>query len=240
MLKEISCRYAEKNEPALCGINIEIPARKTTGIVGASGAGKSTFLDVLTGLLPFDSGSIFVDGTPLSEGNMRDWRTTLGYVSQQIYLADATVARNIAFGVPDSEIDDGRVEAAAKLASIHDFIVCEMPEKYKTMVGENGMRLSGGQRQRLGIARALYRDPSVLIFDEATSALDGITEDAVIESIRKLSTQKTIVIIAHRLATVRHCDNIYLLDKGRVVDEGTYTDLLASSAMFRQMAKLAN
>jgi ABC-type multidrug transport system fused ATPase/permease subunit len=238
--QNVSCRYAAKDEPALYAINIRIPARKTIGIVGSSGAGKSTFLDVLTGLLPADGGAILVDGVPLCKDNIREWRESLGYVSQQIYLADDTVRRNIAFGIPDAEIDHARVEAAARLASIHDFVVGEMPDQYATIIGENGVRLSGGQRQRLGIARAVYRDPPVLIFDEATSALDGITEDAVIEAIRKLSSRKTIVIVAHRLATVQHCDNIYLLDRGRVIDEGTYVELLERSMMFRQMAKVSN
>ena len=177
--KDVSCRYAEADEPALRDINIVIPACKTIGIVGASGAGKSTFVDVLAGLLPLETGRILIDDVPLTDSNVRLWRRSIGYVAQQIYLADDTIRRNIAFGVADADIDEHLIERAARLASIHDFIMDEMPDRYDTIIGENGVRLSGGQRQRLGIARALYRNPSVLVFDEATSALDGITEDAV-------------------------------------------------------------
>lgn len=234
-----SCRYAEGDEPALRDIDIVIPSCKTIGIVGASGAGKSTFVDVLAGLLPLETGQILIDDTPLTDGNVRLWRESIGYVAQQIYLADDTVRRNIALGIADADIDERLIESAARLASIHDFIVNEMPDRYDTVIGENGARLSGGQRQRLGIARALYRNPSVLVFDEATSALDGITEDAVIDAIKELSSQKTIVIIAHRFATVQHCDHIYLLDKGRIVDSGNYSQLLTRNNIFRQMAKIA-
>jgi ABC-type multidrug transport system fused ATPase/permease subunit len=239
VFKSVSSRYAEAEEPTLQNVDIVIPVYKTIGIVGASGAGKSTFIDVLTGMLPIESGEMLIDGLRLNESNARAWRRSIGYVPQHIYLADDTIRCNIAFGVPESEIDDSRIEKAARLASIHDFIVSEMPTQYETVIGENGMRLSGGQRQRLGIARALYRDPPVLILDEATSALDGITEDAVIESIRRLGAKKTIVIITHRFASVRDCDNIYLLAGGRVVDQGNYADLLNRNKAFRQMAKVA-
>jgi ABC-type multidrug transport system fused ATPase/permease subunit len=239
IFESVSSRYAESEEPILQGINIVIPAFKTVGIVGSSGAGKSTFIDVLTGLLPIESGRILIDGVELSEQNVRAWRRSIGYVSQHVYLADDTVRRNIALGLHDREIDDAKVEQAARLANIHDFITESLPEKYATMIGENGVRLSGGQRQRLGIARALYRDPSVLVMDEATSALDGITEDAVIDAVRELSSKKTIVIVAHRLTTVQHCSNIYFLENGKVSDQGVYDDLLVRNATFRQMAKVA-
>jgi ABC-type multidrug transport system fused ATPase/permease subunit len=238
VFRKVSCRYESKDTPALSDIDICIPARKTIGIVGSSGAGKSTFLDVLTGLLPIDRGSIWIGDVQLTGSNIRHWRAGVGYVAQQVYLADDTVRQNIALGIPDAEVDEAKVEAAARIASIHDFIVNELTRGYDTTIGENGARLSGGQRQRLGIARALYRDPPFLIFDEATSALDGLTEESVIGAIRKLSSRKTIVIVAHRLATVQHCDNIYVLDKGRVVDEGSYDWLLENSLIFRQMARV--
>lgn len=238
-LVAVTSRYEDATEPSLSGVNIVVPAFETIGIVGASGAGKSTFVDVLTGLLPVEAGEIRVDGVVLNQANMRAWRRSVGYVPQQIYLSDSTVRANIALGVPEGEIDDLCVERAARLASIHDFVTKEMPEKYETIVGENGVRLSGGQRQRLGIARALYRDPSLLIFDEATSALDGMTEDAVIAAIKALAAEKTIIIVAHRLATVQHCNNIYMFERGAVVDEGSYQDLLRRNQVFRQMARVA-
>jgi ABC-type multidrug transport system fused ATPase/permease subunit len=157
-------------------------------------------------------------------------------VPQHIYIADDTIARNIAFGMPDEAIDMAAVRRAARIANLADFIESELPEGYATAVGERGVRLSGGQRQRIGIARALYRDPSVLVMDEATSALDGITEESVMDALHSLSRKKTIIVIAHRLTTVRECDAIYLLEKGRIVAQGTYPDLMRESAWFRKAA----
>jgi ABC-type multidrug transport system fused ATPase/permease subunit len=170
---------------------------------------------------------------------VRRWQRSLGYVPQQIYLSDDTIAANIAFGVPASRIDSAAVEKAARVASLHDFITDELPEGYQTRVGERGVRLSGGQRQRIGIARALYHDPDVLILDEATSALDNLTEQAVMEAVQALSRRKTIIMIAHRLSTVRDCDCIYMLDHGEVVASGTFAELIASNSRFRELSQMA-
>lgn len=166
------------------------------------------------------------------------WQKNIGHVPQHIFLADDTVTRNIAFGVADDEIDMRTVQKAAQLANIHHFVMNELPLGYGTEVGERGIRLSGGQRQRIGIARAMYHDPSLLIFDEATSALDGITEEVILEAIHKLARKKTIIIIAHRLSTVKECDIVYLMEQGKIVDQGLYQELLANNEQFRKMAKI--
>jgi ABC-type multidrug transport system fused ATPase/permease subunit len=163
----------------------------------------------------------------------------LGYVPQHIYLSDDTLARNIAFGVPGDEINMESVATAARVANLDLFVNEELPERYDTVVGERGVRLSGGQRQRIGIARAMYHDPDVLVMDEATSALDTITEQAVMDAIEHLTHEKTIIIIAHRISTVRDCDKILLLESGKVTARGTYDELLATSARFRRMAKVS-
>ena len=162
------------------------------------------------------TGEIRIDHVPLTDGNLRAWQNNLGYVPQHIYLSDASVARNIAFGTPDAVIDHAAVERAARIAHIHEFVVDELPERYDTVVGERGIRLSGGQRQRVGIARALYHNPAVLIFDEATSALDNDTEAAVMEAINELAGTRTILIVAHRLTTLRGCDVLVRLENGCV------------------------
>lgn len=166
--------------------------------------------------------------------SMRAFRARVGYVPQQVFLSNATVAENIAFGLPAALIDRASVEEAARLAQADEF-VRELPSAYDTIVGERGVKLSGGQRQRLGIARALYHRPSVLVFDEATSALDGLTEDSVMEAIRRLAGERTVILVAHRLRTVEACDRIVLLDAGRVVGQGTYAELEATSAAFRRL-----
>lgn len=202
-------RYAypsAPDKPVLNGVDLVIPANTSLGIAGASGSGKSTLVDILLGLLQPQAGTLSVDGTPITAQNLLAWQTAIGYVPQHIYLADASVAENIAFGVPRESIDMQAVERAARAAQIHEFVIGELPEGYHTMVGDRGIRLSGGQRQRVGIARALYRDPPVLLMDEATSALDGTTEASVNEAIRNVSRQKTIVVIAHREASLNACD----------------------------------
>ena len=232
--------YPKAETPVLEDFNLTIHARKMVGLVGGTGAGKTTLIDILLGLLTPQEGEMLIDGVKLDKGNLRMWQRNIGYVPQHIYLCDDTVTRNIAFGVLDEDIDHQAVERAARLASIHDFVTGDLPLGYETEVGERGVRLSGGQRQRIGIARALYYNPSVLVFDEATSALDGITEDVILEAIHQLAHQKTIIIVAHRLSTVRECNNIYLLEKGRIIDQGTYAELLANNQQFRKMAKIVS
>ncbi len=229
-------RYANAMRPALSGLDMSIPARTTVGIVGGTGAGKTTLVDLILGLLVPDEGEIRVDGTPITLENQRNWQQSLGYVPQSIFLTDESIAANIAFGVPKDEIDMAAVEHAARTAALHDFVVSELPLGYSTLVGERGVRLSGGQRQRIGIARALYRDPSLLIMDEATSALDNITERVVMEAVQNIRNDKTIILIAHRLSTVRTCDRIFLMEHGVLAAQGSYEELVAKSDTFRQMA----
>jgi ABC-type multidrug transport system fused ATPase/permease subunit len=205
------------------------------GIVGRTGAGKTTVVDVILGLLSPQKGQLLVDDRLITTNNKRAWQRRLGYVPQYIFLIDDTVAANIAFGVAPSQVDLEAVERAARIANLHSFVTEELEQGYATLIGERGVRLSGGQRQRIGIARALYHDPDIIIMDEATSALDNITERAVIEAVNNLANRKTIVIIAHRLTTVRRCDDILLLEHGRVVAKGPYDELKGNSEQFREM-----
>jgi ABC-type multidrug transport system fused ATPase/permease subunit len=208
-------RYAypsAPDKPVFDGFDLVVPANASLGIAGRSGAGKSTLMDLLLGLLQPQAGTLEIDGVAVDAGNVAAWQRAIGYVPQHIFLADASVAENIAFGVPREEIDMQAVERAARTAQIHDFVANELPQGYDTDVGDRGIRLSGGQRQRVGIARALYRDPPVLFLDEATSALDAQTEEALNEAIRKLSGSKTIVVIAHKEASLRGCDRTIHID----------------------------
>jgi ATP-binding cassette, subfamily B, bacterial PglK len=234
-LRDLTFRYPASERDTLTGLSITIPARSTVGIVGGTGAGKTTLIDLILCLLRADSGEILVDGQPVTGNRVRAWQNSLGYVPQQIFLSDDTVAANIAFGVDEADRDMAAVERAAVIANLHDFVTQELPQGYETMVGERGVRLSGGQRQRIGIARALYHDPDVLILDEATSALDNLTERAVMDAVQNLSHQKTVVMIAHRLTTVRNCDVIFLLDHGKLEAEGNYDALMSNSTTFRKM-----
>lgn len=195
-------------KPVLDGFDLVIPANTSLGIAGKSGAGKSTVMDILLGLLQPQAGAMTIDGVPITRDRIASWQRAIGYVPQHIYLADATVAENIAFGIPRDQIDMEAVQCSAKAAQIHGFIVDDLPQSYETMVGDRGIRLSGGQRQRIGIARALYRDPPILLMDEATSALDSATEEAVNEAIHGLAGRKTIIVIAHRETSLRTCDRV--------------------------------
>jgi len=204
--------------------------------VGATGSGKTTTVDLILGLLEAQVGVLEVDGQAITEHNRRAWQRAIGYVPQQIYLADDTVAANIAFGLQEKDIDQAAVERAAKIANLHEFVANELPQQYQTTVGERGVRLSGGQRQRIGIARALYHNPQVLILDEATSALDNLTEQAVMEAVHNLGHEITIILIAHRLSTVKACDTVYLLEKGELKAQGTFDELTQANERFRAMA----
>ena len=189
------------------------------------------------GLLDVSRGTLNVDGIPITDSNKRSWQKNIGYVPQQIYLADTSVANNIAFGLETESINQELLEKAAKTSNIHEFIINELPQGYNTIVGERGVRLSGGQRQRIGIARAIYHNPGVLILDEATSSLDNITEQAVIKTINNLEKKTTIIQIAHRLTTVMNCEKIFLLEKGVLVGQGSYRELIQNNEQFRKMNK---
>jgi ABC-type bacteriocin/lantibiotic exporter with double-glycine peptidase domain len=235
-LNNIIFTYKGMDIPVIDKMTLSIKANTTVGFVGPTGCGKTTTIDIILGLLNPQTGKVLVDGVPVVKNNLRSWQNQLGYVPQQIYLLDDTIISNIAFGVPDDKIDMEAVIRAAGIANIQSFIENELPGGYKTVVGERGVRLSGGQRQRIGIARALYYDPAVLVFDEATSALDNITEAAVMDAIDNIMGTKTIIIIAHRLTTVKKCDAIYYMEKGKVIAQGTYDELIESSEEFRRVA----
>lgn len=234
-LVNLGFTYPSASRPALDDISLQVPAYSTVGIVGATGSGKTTLVDIILGLLSPASGKLLVGGQTVNQANVREWQDMIGYVPQQIFLTDHSVSGNIAFGMEQKDIDQKAVERAAKIANLHDFIMTELPNGYETLIGEKGVRLSGGQRQRIGIARALYRDPEVLILDEATSALDNLTEKAVMEAVEKLSMKKTIILIAHRLTTVKDCDKIILLKSGKVSEVGNYNELIERSSTFRKM-----
>jgi ATP-binding cassette, subfamily B, bacterial PglK len=233
--KGIRFKYPNKLESVLQGIDIYIPVNSLIGIVGASGSGKSTLVDVLMGLIEPNSGRVIVDGHVVDSKKMLQWQNLIGYVPQTIFLSEGSISENVAFGIDPKNIDSGKVQRALKAAHLDEY-VNTLPEGMDSCVGERGVQMSGGQRQRIGIARALYHDPSVLVFDEATSALDGITEKVIMNAIRGFQGTKTIIVIAHRLKTVIACSKIYYLDKGCVLDQGTYSELLSKNTRFKEMA----
>ena len=234
-LRKIEYRYPNSPQPTIKSLDMAIPVNSSTGIVGFSGCGKSTIVDIMLGLINPQRGEITIDGKVIDSRSIRSWRELIGYVPQQIYLTDDTVAANIAFGLEPKNFDYEAIIRAAKIANLHDFIVNDLPEKYNTTLGERGIRLSGGQRQRIGLARAMYRNPQVLILDEATSALDNLTEKIVMDAVNKLLKKLTVIIVAHRLTTVQECDQIYLVDEGRIVGRGTYSELLKNNDYFQRL-----
>lgn len=236
-LEQVDFRYSNTFNPALKGVNVRIPVNATVGLVGVSGSGKTTLIDVILGLLTPEGGTLSIDGQQISSANRRRWQSGIGYVPQQIFLTDDTVSANIAFGVPVDEIDQESVKRVAKIANIHEFVENELPQTYSTKLGERGSRLSGGQRQRIGIARALYNNPQVLILDEATSALDNLTEAKVMKSVTNFNQDLTTIIIAHRLSTLKECDQIYLMESGEVKASGNYNELSTNNEKFAAMAK---
>ena len=225
-LKNIYYNYPNTSKSVLENISINISAKSKVGFIGATGSGKTTTVDIILGLLEAQKGTLEVDNQIVTNQNIRAWQSIIGYVPQQIYLADDTVAANIAFGVESQNINQDYVEKASKIANLHDFVINELPQKYLTTIGESGIRLSGGQRQRIGIARALYHKPQILILDEATSALDNQTEQIVMEAIKKLGKDITIILVAHRLNTVKNCDIIFKFEKGKLINQGKFEEIV--------------
>jgi len=238
VLDHMHYRYGGTPADTLNDICLSIAKDTSVAFVGSTGVGKTTLVDVILGLLEPSAGRLLVDHTPITPENVRAWRRNVGYVPQVIYLADDTIRQNIAFGVPDDEIDDAQLREALQVAQIADF-VDSLPDGLETIIGERGVRLSGGQRQRIGIARALYGGASVLVLDEATSSLDGITEAVIESAIQDLKGKATVITIAHRLTTVRHCDTVFMLEAGRISASGAYADLLQNNDTFRQMARVS-
>ncbi|WP_175405052.1 ABC transporter ATP-binding protein [Salinimonas lutimaris] len=234
LMEKVTYTYPGETQPAIKNLDMTINANSLVAFVGESGAGKSTVANLVCGLISNGSGEITIDGIPLENSNVRAWQRNIGYIPQSVFLINDTITKNITFGIPDDEIDLERVKVAAKKANIDAFIET-LQDGYETVVGENGDLLSGGQKQRLAIARALYKNPSVLIMDEATSALDNITERNILAEIQKLSKSMTVIMIAHRLSTVEHCDNIFIFGEGKVAEQGTYDELLVKSAYFKEL-----
>lgn len=234
-LENIRFTYPDKLKPAINQLNMVVKANSVVGVVGSSGSGKSTLIDILLGLITTQTGQLKIDGVTITEENLRSWQNEIGFVPQSIFLSEGTIAENVAFGVSEKEINLDQVIKALNLAHL-DELVQTLDKGVHTKVGERGVQLSGGQRQRIGIARALYHEASVLVFDEATSALDGITEKMIMEAIHDFSGQKTIIMIAHRLKTVQKCDQIFFIDDGQVIDQGTYQELIEKNERFKQMA----
>ena len=225
-LRNVTFTYPNTKGKTIDDVSFCIPGKASVGFMGETGAGKSTLVDLILGILPPDAGVILVNGRQLGTQNIQSWQRSIGYVPQDIYLMDNTIAENIALGLSKNEINMDRVRKAAKLANISNFVENELINKYDTVVGERGIRLSGGQRQRIGIARALYRGPELIVFDEATSALDNETEKSVMEAIDNLSREKSVILIAHRLTTLQQCDLIIAIENGKVAKMGSYDDVV--------------
>ncbi len=234
-LKNITFTYPNKKEAALNQLDLLIQVNSVVGIVGPSGSGKSTLIDVLLGLIQPQKGNLMIDGKVINDKNRRHWQNTIGFVAQNIFLSEGTIANNVAFGIPQNRIDLEKVKYVLNLAQLSELIET-LEHGIHTKVGERGVQISGGQRQRIGIARALYNKAEVLVFDEATSSLDGITEKTIMESIHHFGGNKTIIMIAHRLKTVQKCDQIFFINQGQVEDRGSYQELLKRNEHFKKMA----
>lgn len=234
-LTNIGFSYPNADEPLFNGLDLTIEKGQRVAFIGSTGSGKSTLVDLIMGLLTPQTGDIFIDDKKLTKSDWYTWRKRVGYVPQEIYLINDTIRKNIAFGLYNSEIPEDDLLAAAQIAEISEFIETELDDGYNTTVGERGIRLSGGQKQRIGLARALYHKPDVLVLDEATSALDNKTERSIMQSIDHLPMDLTIIMVAHRLSTVKKCDAIYVMDKGVIVDHGSYDDLKLRCKLFEEM-----
>jgi ABC-type multidrug transport system fused ATPase/permease subunit len=236
-LVDVEFAYPTSTRPVLRGLNLTIPKGKLVAFCGPTGSGKSTLVDILMGFHTLRGGELRVDGRAISAGEISAWQSNFGYVPQAIFLLDADIYRNVAFGLDDHDIDRARVEEVCRQAQIDEFVREQLPQGYQTKVGERGTRLSGGQRQRIGLARALYENPEILVLDEATSALDNETERFVMEAIYRVARGRTVILIAHRLSTVRFCDQIHYLENGELIASGSYSQLLADCEPFAAMAR---
>lgn len=236
-LRDLTYHYPKADAPSLDGVSLTIPRNSFVALTGSTGAGKTTLADIILGLLEPGAGEIRIDGVALNADNRAQWQANLGYVPQDIYLTDSSIASNIAYGLGPDAIDHEAVERAARIANIHDFIVNKLPDGYATVVGERGVRLSGGQRQRIGIARALYHDPAVIVLDEATSALDNETERRIVNELDAMRGGRTLIVIAHRLTTVQKCHEVFMLHDGRIAARGSYEELIQQSAEFGHLAQ---
>ena len=240
-LKEINFSFPNSSRRTILdNININIKANSTVGLVGSTGSGKTTLVDIILGLLEAQKGTLEVDGKIITKNNCRAWQKSIGYVPQNIYLADDTVAANIAFGIDSNKINQKALKNAAKIANLNEFVLNELPKQYQTNIGDQGIKLSGGQRQRIGIARALYHNPDLLILDEATSALDNLNEKTVMDAVNNLDKKITIILIAHRLDTLKNCHNIFVLDRGSLVGQGTFDQLKKANKEFKKMYEANN
>lgn len=235
-IKDLSFKYESSPSLVLNKMNLTIEKGKAIGIVGRSGSGKSTLVDILMGLYDEYDGKVLVDDSDIKD-DIRRWRSQIGYVPQNIFLLDNTMRRNIAFGIPDSEINEEQLKTAIKYAHL-DELIASLDDGIETQIGEKGLKLSGGQRQRIGIARALYHNPEILIFDEATSALDNLTEKYIVQAINEIKGRCTMIIIAHRLTTVEKCDEIIMLRDGKITDRGDYNYLSSHSSEFKELATI--
>ena len=233
-LKNITFNFTEKKFFTINNVSLTIKPNTSVGFVGKSGSGKSTIIDIITGLIEPQQGEITIDGIPLNKKNLRTWQNKIGIVPQAIFLLEGSIAENVAFGISHDLIDHQQVKKALKLAYLEEWL-SGLENGIHTKVGERGIQLSGGQRQRIAIARSLYYEPDVLIFDEATSALDRITEKTIMNSIDDFSGKKTLIMISHRLTTVQKCDQIFIIDKGSIIDSGTYQELLKKNEQFKKM-----
>ena len=234
-LKDIHYQYPNASKASLSGLSLSIKKGEAIAFIGASGSGKTTLVDVILGLLTPSQGEVLVDGKNIL-ADLGSWQRQIGYIPQSIYLSDDTIRHNIAFGLMPNAIDDNQVWAAIKSAQLEE-LVDSLPDQLDTLVGERGIRLSGGQRQRIGIARALYHNPEIIIMDEATAALDNTTEREFMQALEAMSGHKTMIMIAHRLSTVKNCDRLYLIKNGTVADVGDYKELVSRNEEFQVMAK---
>jgi ABC-type multidrug transport system fused ATPase/permease subunit len=235
-LNNIYHRYPNSKASTLINVNMTILKNDKVGIVGITGSGKSTLVDIITGLIDPEKGIVSVDDNPINNNNKRSWQSNIGYVPQHIYLSDTSIKNNIAFSADPDKIDFERVKEVAKISNLHEFVTNELAENYNTIVGERGVRLSGGQIQRIGIARALYHNPKLVIFDEATSSLDNFTEKVIMKAIDNLNDKNvTIIHIAHRLDSLKNCNKIYLLSEGKIEDQGSYDELTKFSEKFNKI-----